>query len=92
MASVEIKKAIELMPVSKDPINGSEFVADLAAVYGLIGDRERAFEQLRLFGKMIAQPDRSYGQLKLDPMWDSLRGDPRFGEILAEAAKPLPLK
>jgi tetratricopeptide (TPR) repeat protein len=88
----EIRKAVDLMPVSKDPLNGAEFVAGLAAVYGLIGDRDRAFEQLRAFVKMAPQPDCSYGVLKLSPMWDSLRGDPRFAQILAEAAKPIPIQ
>jgi hypothetical protein len=33
----------------------------------------------------------SAGELKLDPIWDELRSDPRFDKIIAEAAKPVRL-
>jgi hypothetical protein len=31
----------------------------------------------------------NYGDLKLDPVWDDVRNDPRFDRILAESALPL---
>ena len=34
----------------------------------------------------------SYGQLRLHPWWDPLRGDPRFDELVAEARNPVTLK
>jgi len=34
----------------------------------------------------------SYGELKLNPIWDDLRGNPRFDKIIAEAAKPIEIK
>jgi TolB-like protein len=88
----EAQRAIDLMPISKDPLNGSGFVADLALVYGMMGERDRAFEQLRAYVKMPPQFDHTLGELKLSPLWDCLRNDPRFAEILAEAAKPLPIQ
>jgi hypothetical protein len=33
----------------------------------------------------------SAGELKLNPLWDELRNDPRFDKIIAEAAKPIKL-
>ena len=62
-------------------------MTNLAIVYAATGDRDRAFEQLASVAKTPNGP--SYGALKLDPTWSSLRGDPRFAQLLAEAAKPI---
>jgi hypothetical protein len=43
-----------------------------------------ALEQLEAVARIPGGP--SYGQLRLDPMWDPLRGDPRFEEIVASLA------
>ena len=46
-----------------------------------------AFDKL---GKLVKLPfGLNYGDLKLNPMWDDLRDDPRFDRILAESALPL---
>ena len=34
----------------------------------------------------------SYGQLRLHPFWDPLRGDPRFEKLVEESKKPVALK
>jgi hypothetical protein len=53
-----------------------------------IGDL--ACEQL---ARAIRRPsDLSYGQLKLLPYWDPLRGDPRFERLVEEAKNPVALK
>ena len=47
-------------------------------------DKDFAFEQLAV---AVRNPsDLSYGQLKLMPFWDPLRGDPRFEKIVASLA------
>ena len=43
-----------------------------------------AIEQLEIIAKIPAGP--SYGELRFDPTWDSLRGDPRFEKIVASLA------
>jgi hypothetical protein len=56
----------------------------LAMIAGWAGDKDFACEQL---ASVIARPtDLSYGQLKLMPWWDPLRGDPRFEQIVASLA------
>jgi len=48
------------------------------------GEKDLAFEQLATASRL---PSRiSYGQLKLHPFWDPLRGDPRFDQIVAGLA------
>jgi hypothetical protein len=60
----------------------------LAQVLAMTGDRDGAFDKL---SKLVNQPFSliNYGDLKLNPMWDDLRDDPRFDRILAESALPI---
>ena len=78
------RRAVELLPVEKDPINGIAMVKYLAMIAAWIGDKNLACEQLEV---AIRPPSRlTYGQLKLLPFWDPLRGDPRFEKIVASLA------
>src|SRR4029077_13381819 len=77
----EGRRAIELLPVEKDTMNGGRIVVYLAMIAGWVGDKDLACEKL---GAAIRYPTGpSYGQLKLLPTWDPLRGDPRFEKIVA---------
>ncbi len=42
--------------------------------------------------KPSARVAAHYGELRLDPFWDPLRGDPRFEKIVEEAKQPVALK
>jgi serine/threonine-protein kinase len=86
----QIRHAVELMPMERDPIAGVELLSQMAIVYAWLGERDKATEQLQAITKLPDSP--SAGELRLNPWWDPLRDDPRFAEILAEAAKPIPLK
>jgi TolB-like protein/class 3 adenylate cyclase len=80
----EGRRAVELLPVEKDAINGPLMIAYLAMIAAWTGDKDLACEQL---GIAIRPPSTvSYGQLKLLPFWDPLRGDPRFEKIVASLA------
>jgi len=86
----EARRAVELRPISRDALNGANIAANLALVYSWLGERDSAIEQLSLLVKGAGKP--SYGELKLDPIWDSLRGDPRFEKLVEEAKQPVALK
>jgi len=61
----------------------------LAMIAGWVGDKDLACEQLAI---AIHSPSGlSYGELKLLPYWDPLRGDPRFEKLVEEANKPVAL-
>jgi serine/threonine-protein kinase len=78
------RRAVELLPVKKDAINGPLMITYLAMIAAWIGDKDLACEQLAI---AIRPPSTvSYGQLKLLPFWDPLRGDPRFEKIVASLA------
>ena len=80
----EGRRAVELLPVEKDPINGIAMVKYLAVIAAWVGDKDLACEQLAI---AIHPPSRlTYGELKLLPFWDPLRGDPRFEKIVASLA------
>jgi serine/threonine-protein kinase len=80
----EGRRAVELLPVEKDAINGPRMVAQLAMIAAWAGEKDLACEQLAIAIRPPAPI--TYGQLKLLPFWDSLRGDPRFEKIVASLA------
>jgi serine/threonine protein kinase/tetratricopeptide (TPR) repeat protein len=79
----EAQRAVDLTPIAKDPLERTYAVANLALVYAWTGERDRALEQLEIVAKIPAGP--SYGDLRFNPCWDSLRGDKRFDKIVAAA-------
>ncbi len=80
----EGRRAVDLMPISKDAYDGPLVLQGLAQVYVWTGEKERAMEVLE---KLVRFPDYvAYGYLLRDPIWDPLRGDPRFEKILASLA------
>jgi serine/threonine protein kinase/tetratricopeptide (TPR) repeat protein len=80
----EGRRAVDLMPISKDAYDGPLVLQGLAQVYVWTGEKERAMEVLE---KLVRFPGYvAYGYLLRDPIWDPLRGDPRFEKILASLA------
>src|SRR5437763_224478 len=84
LAIQEAKHAVDLMPVSKDIYDGALVLEGLAQVYTWTNEPDRAIELLQ---KLVTMPGyTNYARLKLHPMWDPLRGDPRFQEIINSLA------
>jgi TolB-like protein/Tfp pilus assembly protein PilF len=83
----EGRRAITLMPIEKDVLNGSRVLQYFAITAAWSGDKELALQQLEtgLRGP-AASLALSYGALKLLPFWDPLRGDPRFEKIVQSLA------
>jgi len=80
----EGRTACDMLPPARDAISGVILISDLARIYALTGEKDLALEQLDVVSKLPWGP--SYGALRLDPEWDSLRGDPRFEKIVASLA------
>ena len=80
----EGQRAVELMPVSKNAIEGPLLIKYLALIYAWTGEKDRALKRLKEVAKLPSY--LSYGQLRLHPDWDPLRGDPRFEKIVASLA------
>ncbi len=81
----EGERAVELLPVSKNSLEGPMLIQYLAVIYAWTGEKDRALERLseatRLPGSHV-----TYGNLHLSPLWDPLRGDPRFEAIVVSLA------
>ena len=84
----EGRRACELLPVSKDAIDGADIAINLAQIYAWTGEKDRAIEQIATVER--APSTLSYGFLKLHPYWDPLRGDPGFEKIVASLAPKKP--
>jgi tetratricopeptide (TPR) repeat protein len=77
-------RAVELLPVEKDARSGPAMIVCLARIAAWVGDNDLACEQLVRASRLPSSV--SYGDLKLMPWWDPLRGDPCFEKIVASLA------
>jgi serine/threonine-protein kinase len=83
----EGQRAIELLPVEKDSMNGSSMLVYFAVVAAWAGEKDLALQYLAANRQSYGVSQvASYGALKLLPFWDPLRGDPRFEKIVASLA------
>jgi len=80
----EGRRACELLPISKDAIDGADLAINLAQIYAWSGEKDLAIEKIAELARVPSK--LSYGLLKLHPYWDSLRGDPSFETIVASLA------
>src|SRR5712664_467098 len=84
LALDEGRRSIALTPVEKDVNNGSRVLEYFAITAAWAGEKELALQQLEAgLRAPAASTMLSYGALKLHPVWDPLRGDPRFEKIVA---------
>jgi TolB-like protein/Tfp pilus assembly protein PilF len=84
----EGRHAIEILPITKDSIDGAELMKYMGVIYAWCGEKNLAIEQIAATLKIPST--LSYGNLKLHPFWDSLRGDPRFEKIVTDLAPKNP--
>src|SRR6266403_1294569 len=76
----EGKRAVELLPESQDAFDGPQGTASLAQIYAWTGEFDEAF---RLLDHLLDVPNGlTVPMLKLEPMWDPLRKDPRFQALI----------
>jgi TolB-like protein/Tfp pilus assembly protein PilF len=80
----EGRRAMEITPIAKDSIVGVAALAHFAIICAWTGEHDLAIDQLEAVMKIPGCP--SYGELRLHPFWDPLRGDPRFEKIVASVA------
>jgi TolB-like protein/Tfp pilus assembly protein PilF len=80
----EARRAMELAPNVKDSFTDAYVKLCFAIICAWTGERELALGQLEALSKIPGY--HTYGNLRLSPLWDPLRGDPRFEKIVASLA------
>ena len=80
----EGRRAIEMLPIVKNLTTDGYVKRYFAMICAWAGERELALEHLEAVARIPGGP--SYGDLRLNPMWDPLRGDPRFEKIVNSLA------
>jgi len=85
-AIAEAKRATEILPESVDAFSGTDMTETLAAVYATVGEQDKAID---LLDGLLSRPsDVTVAALKLHPIWDPLRANPRFIELLKKYGGP----
>jgi len=83
-AIAEGKRATELLPESQDAYDGPQITAALATIYACTGENDKA---LQLLNHLLQTPNGiTVPLLKVDPIWDPLRKDPRFQALIDKYA------
>jgi tetratricopeptide (TPR) repeat protein len=81
-ALAEGKRAVELLPEARDAFDGPILAISRARINMMCGDFDTA---LALLDRSLQTPSGiTIQELRLDPVWDALRGDPRFQQVLTK--------
>lgn len=79
-AMAEGKRATEMLPENVDAFDGPKLTEALAEIYAIVGEHDKAID---LLDDLLSRPSFvTVASLKVLPMWDWLRNNPRFDEIL----------
>jgi TolB-like protein/Flp pilus assembly protein TadD len=79
-AIAEAKRGMELLPENIDAFDGPQATQTLAEVYTIVGEHDKA---LALLEGLLSRPSHlTVALLKIHPVWDSLRPDPRFAALI----------
>jgi TolB-like protein len=79
-AIAEAKRGTELLPESVDAFDGPACTQTLAEIYVIVGEYDKA---LPLMDSLLSRPAQvTVAQLKISPLWDHVRQDPRFMALL----------
>ena len=76
------RQAVNLLPPEKDAVVGNELLTGLAEIEARTGATAEAVAILRGQLSVPAGGSVSIARLKVDPVWDPIRNDPGFQELL----------
>jgi TolB-like protein len=77
------ERASELIPVEKDALSGPGLLAGLSEIAAQVGANARAVTILQRLLELPVGLTISIHELKIDPVWDPIRDDPGFQQLLA---------
>ncbi|HSE13694.1 MAG TPA: hypothetical protein VLB69_13770 [Rudaea sp.] len=88
----EGQKVASLVPVGKDAFSAPSYLVFLAQLHLRLGDSKIALDLLERLFKIPSGNVISPALLKLDPVWDPIRNDPRFAQLLTLGEKPVDIE
>ena len=80
----EGKKGMAMDPTSDDPFEGPLREEQMAQIYALLGNADEAIPILKRWVQIPSATSITPALLRIDPIWDPIRNDPRFQELVAE--------
>jgi len=89
-AIAEGQKAMALHSTSKDPVEGPDEEDTMASIYALLGDADHAIPILKRLLQIPYAHPITPALLRLNPIWDQIRNDPRFQKLCEEKPKWMP--
>jgi TolB-like protein/Tfp pilus assembly protein PilF len=80
----EGQKGMAMQPTSEDPFEGPLREEEMAQIYALLGNADEAIPILKRWVQVPSATSITPALLRIDPIWDPIRNDPRFQELVAE--------
>jgi tetratricopeptide (TPR) repeat protein len=84
LAVSEGRKGIAMQPTSEDPFEGPGREEQMAQIYALLGNADEAIPILKRWVHVSSATEMTPALMRVNPIWDPIRSDPRFIELLAE--------
>ncbi len=78
------RRATETLPYTRDYMNGGFYLAQLAIVEAQVGEKRSALDHIEQLLAIPVGHVLSRASLRLDPVWDPLRAEPRFQKFCEE--------
>jgi len=88
----EGKKGMAMQPSSEDLFEGPAREEQMAQIYALLGNADEAIPIIKRLVHIASFNSISVGLMYIDPVWDPIRSDPRFEELVAEKKPVNPKK
>jgi eukaryotic-like serine/threonine-protein kinase len=79
----EARTAVEFVPVAESTPEATAFMGGALEIYARLGEADAAFELIELLLAMPAGRELSVPLLRIDPIYEPLRSDPRFAALVA---------
>jgi TolB-like protein/Tfp pilus assembly protein PilF len=83
-AITEGRKGMAMQPSSEDRLEGPIREEQMAQIYALLGNADEAISILKRWIQTPSATDITPALLRLNPIWDSIRSDPRFQALCQE--------
>ncbi len=73
-----------MQPTSQDPLDGPQQEEQMARIYALLGNADEAILILKRWVQISSNTEIKPGLMRINPIWDPIRNDPRFQELIEE--------